>query len=196
MIELFMNILQSADVLAAALDKDTIIQLTTALICFIVAGIFLWCPLPLFFGLMRRQGHRAIFTDIRTMQAHVTETEEEPELTKFQRLILASVKCKHGTPRDTEPNRDVIRRAIVAEIFSDARRLECFRRVDMVKHVTILIACVFTPTTHEIECSQAEHDTFYTSYLYKVWRALSYLRCSPLELSPMEKKARYVRAAL
>jgi hypothetical protein len=196
MIELFMNILHSADVLAAALDKETVIQLTTTLICCFVACVFLWCPLPLFFGLMRRKGHRAIFTDIRTIQGHVTEIEEEPDLTKFQRLILASVKCKHGTPRDTEPNRDVIRRAIVAEIFSDEKRLECFRKVDMVKHVTILIACVFTPTKHEIDCSEAEHDTFYTSYLYKVWRALSYLRCSPLELSPMEKKARYVRAAL
>jgi hypothetical protein len=65
----------------------------------------------------------------------------------------------------------------------------------MIKHVTILIECIFTPTTHEISASETAHDTFYTSYLYKVYRALSYLRCSPLELSPLEKKLRYVRAA-
>jgi hypothetical protein len=73
--------------------------------------------------------------------------------------------------------------------------MTCFRRVDMIKHVTILIECIFTPTIHEINTSEAAHDAFYTIYLYKVYRSLTYLRCSPLELSPMEKKSRYVRAA-
>jgi hypothetical protein len=195
MIEYFVNITQSADVLAAALDTDNIIQLASTFLACFVAFVFLCCPLPLILKLIQRKGHRAIFADIRTVQAHVTPTDQEPELSKFQRLILASVKCKHGTPRDTEANREVIRRAIVAEIFSDTKRLECFRQVDMVQHVTILIASVFTPTMHEISTSEAEHDKFYISYLYKLYRTLSYLCFSPLELSPLEKKARYVRAA-
>jgi hypothetical protein len=195
MIEQFMNITDSANVLAAALDKDTIIQLTTMILGLVVAVLFLWCPLPLIFGLMRRKGHREIFADIRVIQGHATETVGETELTKFQRLIYQSVKSKHGTPRDTESNRDVIRRAICAEINSDEKRAVTFRKVDMIKHVTILIECIFTPTLHEINASESAHDTFYTSYLYKVYRGLSYLCFHPLELSPMEKKSRYVRAA-
>jgi hypothetical protein len=201
MIDIFMNIADSASVLAAALDKGTIIQLTTTLIACVVAFLFLWCPLPLIFGLIKRKRHRAVLADIRNVSNHVLPyegplpAEQQVELTEFQREILAAVKVKHGVPLDDATNRETIRRAIVAEIFSDKKRAETFRRVDMVKHVTVLIACVFTPTQYEIDMSEVEHDKFYVSYLYKLYRAISRVCLSPLELSPMEKKARYVRAA-
>jgi hypothetical protein len=140
--------------------------------------------------------HEEFLAEVDTLMRIVMSDEQQEwtPLTRFQREIVQNVKCKHGVPKEGESNREVIRRAIVAEIFSDENRMRTFRRTDMIHHVTVMMACVFTPTDHEIGMSRAEHDVVDTSALYDWYR---YIRCAigrPLPVSLAERKASYVRA--
>jgi ribosomal protein S26 len=146
-----------------------------------------------------RRHNKALLQDVSTIEDFVEEEADLPArspLTRFQREVLQAVKCRHGVPKDSEVNREVVRRAIVAEIMSDQDRARTFRRVDMVKHVTLMMVCVFSPTQYEIDISRLEHDKFYTTYLYHIYRLLSSAIGRPVPLTPMERKALYIRAAV